>query len=278
MKLKNYLLLVMALAMFSSCGYKTSDVSKVWFFVNVEPILKGEEAKTMAEARKITEGILPGYLAENNKNFSPASFLNLEEDGTYTMYSRHFEYGTWQLKGKDITLTSQEKKTTVFSILEMKDKGMKLQMKMEPALEIAYEFEGYDNHFKTKFANAFSKENNEWRITPKQKQSPKEIAKKLKNHFQYYVLYFNWAIDNDIQTLDVRSTPSVVKIYGNGFAVEPYEDLKQGWKDTFYDEEDCKHATDTINYVFDHANIAWPNTTNKFKFHAAGFSQLAQQF
>ena len=34
--------------------------------------------------------------------------------------------------------------------------------------------------------------------------------------------YFNWALDNELTTVDVRSTPTPIKIYGNGFTIKQY--------------------------------------------------------
>jgi len=71
----------------------------------------------------------------------------------------------------------------------------------------------------------FSGYNNKWRQPATHKESDGEIRARLYNHCQFWETYFTWALKNELQTVDVRSTPTAIKIYGNGFTLKLFEDL-----------------------------------------------------
>ncbi len=112
----------------------------------------------------------------------------------------------------------------------------------------------------------FSGHNNQWRIPAAHKENDEEIKKRLYNHCQFWEAYFTWALKNELATIDVRSTPTAIKIYGNGFGLKPFEELPARWKSCFFDEEDCRKAGEMIQDIFQHKNIAWAHTDNKHKF------------
>ncbi|HTL10142.1 MAG TPA: hypothetical protein VL307_17830, partial [Chitinophagaceae bacterium] len=96
-------------------------------------------------------------------------------------------------------------------------------------------------------------------------------------HFKFWERYFTWALNDRIDYIDVRSTPTPIKIYGNGFALKPFEELPAAWKNYFYDEEDCRAANEKIKYIFDNNLLAWPHTDNRYKLFIAAFQQLQKQ-
>ncbi len=104
-----------------------------------------------------------------------------------------------------------------------------------------------------------------------------EIRNRLLNHFKFWELYFTRALNNEIQYIDVRSTPTPVKIYGNGFGLIPFEQLPAAWRAYFFDEEDCKIANDKIKSLFNRNAIGWPHTENKYKMFISAFQQLQQK-
>ena len=108
------------------------------------------------------------------------------------------------------------------------------------------------------------------------KESSAEIKLRLVNHCRFWKNYFTWALDNNLNTIDVRSTPTPIKIYGNGFAIKDFNDLPLNWKNYFFDSTDCKLANDMLKDVFTHNDIAWAHTDNKFKMFIGAFEQLEQ--
>ena len=107
------------------------------------------------------------------------------------------------------------------------------------------------------------------------KETENEISKRLVNHCLFWKAYFKWALDNNIATIDVRSVPTPIKIYGNGFALKSFDDLPQTWKKYFYDSADCKKATELLQATFAHNDIAWAHTDNKYKMFIGAFEQLS---
>jgi hypothetical protein len=80
-------------------------------------------------------------------------------------------------------------------------------------------FESIARNFSSLADDPFALTNNQWRIPATKKENEQEIKSRLKNHFRFYELYFDWALNNHFQSIDVNSTPSLIRIYGNGFAL-----------------------------------------------------------
>jgi len=137
-----------------------------------------------------------------------------------------------------------------------------------------YRFSGLPNDFTATAQNPFSVENNQWRIKAKHKESDSELRARLKNHFSFWEKYFAWGLTGKIDYLDIRSTPSLLKMYGNGFQLEYYENLFPEWKNSFYDTADCRIAYEHLYYKMYEKNIKWPDTKNRFERFVAAFHQL----
>ena len=140
-----------------------------------------------------------------------------------------------------------------------------------------YNFESQQGSSSAPNQNPFSVVNNAWRIKAKKKESDSEIKYRLLNHFKFWEVYFTWALNNQIESIDVRSMPTPIKIYGNGFTLKPFETLPDAWKSYFFDEEDCRKANEKINFLFQHENIAWAHTDNKYKMFISAFQQMQQK-
>jgi hypothetical protein len=109
------------------------------------------------------------------------------------------------------------------------------------------------------------------------KETEQELRNRLKNHFRFHEIYFKWALDAKLNSIDVRSTPSPIKIYGNGFALKNFDELPASWHSYFYDDEDCQKANDMIKDIFEKEEIAWAQTENKYKMFISAFQQLEQK-
>ena len=205
-------------------------------------------------------------------NLTPASFLCLQPDKNYTLDFGNFEYGQWDRNGDTIILsnTSGDRK----ALLIQSKTGSNVILSTEPGVSCDFEAQPYS--FKEIAAQPFSLQNNKWRIKASRKESADEIRARLKNHCSFWKTYFTWAFDNNINNIDVRSTPTPIKIYGNGFALKPYDELPAEWKNYFFDSTDCKLASDVLENVFTHNDIAWGHTDNKYKMFIGAFEQLEQ--
>ena len=103
-----------------------------------------------------------------------------------------------------------------------------------------------------------------------------EIKKRLRNHCSFWVSYFKWALENEMTTVDVRSTPTPIKIYGNGFTIKPFHELPDIWKSYFYDSSDCARSNAILEELVRTHTIAWAHTDNKYKMFISAFQQMQQ--
>ena len=205
----------------------------------------------------------------SNTRLSPVSFLYLGEDGAYTRDFGSFDYGKWRYSNDSLVLTSNAAaKTEKFKV---DAKGSK-----EINLVSSEGIDVFELHPATPAdsLNPFSVDNNRWRIRPASAESYEQLRERLINHCRFWETYFTWALNNEIQYLDVRSTPTAIKIYGNGFGLKPYDELPEAWKQCFYSPEDCSQANSIIEQAFRRNNIGMPQTESKYKMFISAFQQL----
>jgi len=214
-----------------------------------------------------------GSPAKSDSVLTPASFLDLRKDGTFTNDFGVFDYGAWKLKDSKLYLEGHHTKNSVLTVEYFAGNEMRISSADFPPAS----FESQPGLFKSPEENPFSAENNVWRIPAKNKESEATIKNRLLNHLKFWEAYFTWALNNGLQSIDVRSTPTPIKIYGNGFGLKPFSELPRTWKSYFFDEDDCKKANDMIKSIFDKHDIAWAHTENKYKLFISAFQQLEQQ-
>lgn len=217
------------------------------------------------------------YMFSNGKassefNFTPTSFLCLQPNKTYTLDFGKFEYGKWSMQGD--TLLLQNADGNIEPLIIINKNGNDIKLSPEPGVVCNFESQAYS--FNEDAAMPFSLDNNKWRIKAKDKELPAQVKTRLINHCTFWKQYFTWALDNNITTVDVRSTPTPIKIYGNGFALKRFEELPTSWKNYFYDSADRQLANDMLSDVFTHNDIAWAHTDNKYKMFIGAFEQLEQ--
>jgi hypothetical protein len=238
------------LLLWAGCGQPANPSGKIWFYTHNSG--NGEQA---------------------DSSLTPACFIDIEEDGNYSIDFGHFEYGKWVYSNGQLLLTSYQNKRLMLRVNYLTAN----EMQVGPSKGPLNNFEAQPLTFASTAENPFSKENNGWRIKAAGKETDLQLRKRLLNHFRFWELYFTWALNNNIDYIDVRSTPTPIKIYGNGFALKPFAQLPSSWKGYFYDEEDCRAANDKIKYLFDNNSIAWPHTERKYKMFISAFQQLQQK-
>jgi hypothetical protein len=204
-------------------------------------------------------------------SLTPASFLELRPDGSYTKDFGRFEYGIWMLKDNRLYLTGQTHETLIYPFTHV---GDDVQLSIEKHL-LAH-FENHPLAGSSTHADPFSKENNRWRIPADKKETDPEIKARLLNHCKFWEAYFTWALNDELSSVDVRSTPTLLKIYGNGFTLKPFKDLPGEWKSFFFDAADCQKANDQMEDLFRNHTIAWAHTDNKYKLFIGAFQQMEQ--
>jgi hypothetical protein len=235
---------------FASCIQGKDSVEKLWFYTHSN-----------------------GNVSAHDTMLTPASFISLKKDGTYTLDFEEFQFGTWTRDKQIIHLRHSKNQVSDITISYLS--GNEMQLAINGFNEA--NFESQPAKFKSPSENPFSIENNRWRIPAEKKESAIEIKKRIVNHLRFWELYFSWALSNDLNSIDVRSTPTLLKIYGNGFQLKPVNELPPKWKSCFYDEEDCIKSNAIMKKIFEETDIAWAHTDNKYKMFISAFQQLQQK-
>ncbi|HEX3766958.1 MAG TPA: hypothetical protein VHT72_01225, partial [Puia sp.] len=159
----------------------------------------------------------------DKSSLTPANFLELRSDKTFTSDLGKFKSGHWDFKDQQLFLHANNGEIDILLLNFLKSKEMQIQTGKSNAAN----FDGQPVPEIAK--DPFSGANNLWRITATRKESDEQLKSRLKNHCKFWVSYFNWALDNELTTVDVRSTPSPIRIYGNGFTIKSYADLPEIW-------------------------------------------------
>ena len=249
--MRNRICLHLAIVLaFASCSSK-NNITQLWTFVQTNGNVRGDDT------------LLHG-----------ASFLQLRDDGSYTRDFGQFEYGTWEMDKGQFILRNQRGKTVhlAYEIKLNESKQKEMHVKIGNGATANFE----SSPLPDTLDNPFSKQLNRWRIPAVAKESDQQLHDRLYNHCVYWETYFKWAILNERKSIDVRSTPSLIKIYGNGFELKPYDKLPASWKSYFYDSADCQKASDIMKNVFDEHDINWGNSDNKFQMFIRAFNQLGR--
>jgi hypothetical protein len=247
--IKKYSFIAFLLLSLASCQFMSNSLSKLWFYTYSTGAATGKDTL-----------------------LTPVSFLELRPDGSYTRDFGHFEYGAWTRKDQQLYLTDQQHKTYVFQLNNITSKEMQLTL----AKDLTGNFESQPLPSDKPAEDPYSVENNRWRIPATHKESDEEIRQRLLNHCRFWEAYFAWALKKELEIVDVRSTPTPIKIYGNGFGLKPFENLPGTWKSYFFDEDDCRKANDMLKDIFEKKTIAWAHTDSKYKMFLSAFQQMAQ--
>ena len=197
----------------------------------------------------------------------------MHADNSYTRDFKNFEYGRWKKNESGLLLTNDKKVTFSYPIKRFSGN----ELELVSAAGTILNFERLPAKFSSAIENPFSTENNQWRIPATKKENEQELKKRLGNHFRFHEAYFKWALDAKLSSIDVRSTPSPIKIYGNGFALKDFNELPAEWLTYFYDEEDCRKANNMVKDIFEKSDIAWSQTDNRYKMFISAFQQLRQK-
>jgi hypothetical protein len=241
-----FVILLLSSLCLSSCFQYKPDIAKCWFYT-----------------------FESGFKATSESGLTPASFLCLQKDGTYTRDFGVFDYGHWSYKDLKLHLASQRSQSTDLNIQSLGFNEMTVDMDGGKI-----NFDGQVLATAKDPENPFSLENNKWRIPAAQKEDSAALCLRLRNHCRFWEVYFTWALDTKQEIVDVRSTPTPIKIYGNGFALKPVKDEPARWRTYFFDEEDCAKANRILDDAIRNHDIALAHTDNKFKMFIGAFQQL----
>lgn len=209
------------------------------------------------------------FNSKNDNGLTGASFLSIRSDGSYTRDFGTFDYGHWVLKDSVISLMSQRNQNENLKIISLSSDEMAVDINNQKI-----NLEGQTTPPGKSSEDPFSIANNTWRIPASQKENEQALRKRLSDHCRFWETYFTWALKTNQETVDVRSTPTLIKIYGNGFTLKPLSDQPGRWKSYFFDEEDCQKAYDIMENIVSNDHITISHTDNKYKMFIGIFQQL----
>ena len=239
--------ILLAIICLVSCNPFEKDLSGTWFY-------------SPAEQR-----------SKNDSLLTATSFLHLKSNGSYESDLGHYDYGTWVQEGDELVLTNTKGKTRHLRIQKQGRQELKLFANENRVVA----FDKYPAA--TANNNPFSPDNNRWRLPTTHPETDAELRARLYNHCQFWETYFAWALETEVDGLNVRSTPTPLKIYGNGFGLKKYEELPTAWRQYFYDTTDCHKADSMIKDIFRKRNIKWPEKEVTYKKFISAFQQLQEQ-
>jgi hypothetical protein len=253
-----YWLLLWFTATFAACRPEKDRLVKAWIYND------SQDKKEQLED-------IYSYGGAMEYGFTAANFIDLQPDSTYTCYLESFDSGKWFFKDHSLILINHSRQILELQVNKVNSKELICTNKMKGKV---YRFSATPNHFAYKSENPFAEVNNRWRIKAKHKESDAELRARLKNHFSFWEKYFEWGRKEQLEYLDVRSTPGPLKIYGNGFELQYYEYLYPEWKNIFYDTADCRMAYENLYYKMYEKNIIWPESKNRYERLSSAFHQL----
>jgi hypothetical protein len=255
MRFSIYCMLVCSVVFLNGCSSREGLLTKVWFFTY--------ENKSRSDN-------------STDPELSPVSFINLQSKGKYTANIGGFEYGAWSVDDKILLLKPAAGKPRRILMKKLTDKEMVADLNPSNEFIAESRFEGFKDPLKEEEESPFSVTNNKWRMKATGKESPQQITNRLVNHFKYWEQYFRWGIESDKSSLDVRSHPSPLKMYGNGFALMPIDHWPEEWSRNFYDSTDRQLAFDKIRWVLRNKSVKWPETGHKFRQFISAFQQMQE--
>jgi hypothetical protein len=243
-----------------SCSPKKDPLVNAWI-INENAI----------DRKTLEQGPGPGFTPDSR--FNSGNFIDLQVDGTYSSYLSEYETGKWFFKDQMLILVNRKKNMLEWQVNKVDEDELVCTNKLKRTV---YHFKSLPNSFLSKAENPFSIANNLWRIKPLRRETDEQLRKRMKNHFTWWKQYFAMGLQNKVEVLDIGSTPSLFKMYGNGIQLEYYDNLFPEWKNCFYDSIDCRLAYENVYYKMYKNKIKWPDTKNRFESFVSAFTQLEQ--
>ncbi len=218
----------------------------------------------------------PGTIKEGKVDslLSYTNFIELRPDGGFSSYLGKFATGTWSFESKTQKLHLVLAGGRRFEIPVNRDASGRLVLGFASLAIPRFTPHPIPGLFHAD--DPFAPANNQWRVRAKARETDQQIRGRLISHCHFWVAYFKWADNYDVELEDLRSIPSPIKIYGNGFGLTHFQDEPRPWTVNFYDTADSRKAYDLLRRVFSKNDIKWPNTDNDYKRFADGFEQVEE--
>lgn len=204
--------------------------------------------------------------SDPNDVYAPAhekTFLNLREDGNFTLYlPSYFDFGRWHYeKVEKLLVLSSERPQKLyfnkwkFNITSFTNKAFKATL---PGLGSIFEHKIAKDARKERVtfrlpeevilkkervqfdprADPFMLQNNLWRIYATHKESCEELKKRVLNHIQHMYLLFEGYTNSGSSEVSWAHSPTPLQLASNGMQLLSFDGVPFEYKDVFYDQED----------------------------------------
>ncbi len=198
-------------------------------------------------------------------------------DGSFVKNPRNaLDYGLWayDAAAKTITLNSVlEKGKDVYKIAALAPDELKLVNKSVSSNTVLT-FTGLGKSFNKPEDDPYHISNNQWRLTPSQKESDAQLQQRLKENLHFFVLFYRNAIAKDAKTASTWGLPACLKFYGGGIYITKAAELNDNWIKCFYNKEQAMKAYAVMDKVME-KKYSWPKgETNWLKQNLAVLEQM----
>jgi hypothetical protein len=113
---------------------------------------------------------------------------------------------------------------------------------------------------------------NQWRRTPSSRETEEELIARVRNHVQYWIVYFNDAVRSNAGTVQLDEPALPFTFAVNGLAVKSYHDVPQSWKSCFYDSEQAQQGHRYLAWALGMSH--WHQKDNRYLAHIDILSQM----
>jgi hypothetical protein len=148
--------------------------------------------------------------------------------------------GTWKEHGAGLELSLNSLALhQKFEIRELSSRNLVLVITGDPAWnKTTFTCESLE-YYKSEAYDLLEPANNTWRKKPKQKETPSEIKKRVLNHLEYLVAYFQLVEDKEQTFFETVHLQTPFKFHQNGISLPVDFAKAYTWQSGFYDQEDA---------------------------------------
>lgn len=235
--MKNFLSLFLVIYLFSCSSEPTikgAEITKGWRLSEVIS-MEGQDNE-VNELLKLSfeEGLISqGYV------------LHFFPDNRFTELTGYsIEAGNWEFDGKEITFGDKKiiverfeekrKKNFMIGNLSMEKENINAKLRWVKEVEMLETFK----------MDPFYPKNNLWRNKPSQKESEEKIRERLLNYVLHFAYILKASTERTHNVVSFAHSMGIIKVYRGGIGIVKTEQIKDEWKNCFFDEEDAMKAYD----------------------------------
>jgi len=134
-----------------------------------------------------------------------------------------------------------------------------------------------NDHYSSLSKDPYSKENNWWRIKPRQPESDEQITRRVLNHLTFWQLLFHDADEYNRPYVAYNWFASPLVVASNGVVMKLYNDVKNEWDQNFYDSVQAHEGYELMRKCFS-KKIKYLETDNKYLRNEDIIKQLKRNF